>query len=144
MLFLFRSFTVGPGYATNCKFVPTSCSSVAILVLAIFVLRYLYFILSTFSQIASTCLYVETFDFLANRLNVHSCCGVFKSVVFIYMRQHVITKFKSCNSFPECDNFVCVTGFIDATLSRFSLQIGSVFSQYPRRENLILFVLLSR
>ena len=43
------------------------------------------------------------------------------------MRQHVITKFKSCNSFHECDNFVCVTGFIDATLSRFSLQIGSVF-----------------
>lgn len=47
---------------------------------------------------------------------MHSYCGVFKSVVFIYMQQHEITKFKCYNSFHECDNLVCVTEFIDDSL----------------------------
>ena len=66
----------------------------------------------------------------------------FKSVVFNYMQQHEITKFKCYNSFPECDNLVCVTEFIDDSVSIFLCTDWLGFSQYLRRENVILFVLL--
>ena len=42
VLLLFKSFSIGPGYATNCKLVSISSSFVYILVVVIFVLRYLY------------------------------------------------------------------------------------------------------
>ena len=59
------------------------------------------------------------------------------------MQQHEITKFKCYNSFHECDNLVCVTESIDDTVSIFLCTDWLGFSQYLRRENVILFVLLS-
>ena len=59
------------------------------------------------------------------------------------MQQHEIKKFKCYNSFHECDNLVCVTEFIDDTVSIFLCTDWLGFSQYLRRENVILFVLLS-
>ena len=55
---------------------------VVILVVVVFELRYLSFKLPIFSLITSTHLYIEIFVYLANRLNVHSFCGVTR-VVFI-------------------------------------------------------------
>ena len=82
VLLLFKSFTTGPGYVTNCNFVSISCSLSLLLLL-------LYFysdicINDLFSvDIHIFTFYIQIFVYLGNRLNVYSCCGV-KHTVFIY------------------------------------------------------------
>ena len=76
-LLLFKSFTTRLGYATNCKFVSISCSSVVILVVVIFLLVICINYLFQSSHIyTSTYLYIYIFVYRANRLAVHSFCGV--------------------------------------------------------------------
>ena len=57
-LLLFKSFTTRLGYATNCKFVSISCSSVVILVVVIFYL--LFVLIIYFSQVTFTHLHIFT------------------------------------------------------------------------------------
>ena len=81
VLLLFKIFTTGPGYATNYKFVPISCSCrccCCYICIKIFLLQPLYSVESHLHIF--TC---KIFVYLANRLNVYSCCGV-KRAVFIY------------------------------------------------------------
>ena len=82
MLLLLQSFSTGPGYATNCTYVPISCSFVVILVVAVVVFLLIIYIQSD-NIYTSTHLYISIIVHLGVRLNVHSCCGV-KHVVFSY------------------------------------------------------------
>ena len=59
VLLLFKSFTAGSGYATNCTFVSISCSFVVILFVVIFVPRYSYLFSVESHQDIYTSLYLN-------------------------------------------------------------------------------------
>ena len=64
VLLLFKSFTAGSGYATNCEFVSISCSFVVILFVVIFVPRYSY-LFFIFSRIPSRHLHIFVSKYLS-------------------------------------------------------------------------------